>query len=76
MTAARPTPIGQSAPGPELPPAPGLDAMEHELLAFTVPVVVQSPPSHVVVADAMTLICVLSIEFSDETHWLTLLALT
>jgi hypothetical protein len=44
--------------------------MAHEVLALTVPVVVQSPPSHVVdpVAVAVTLICVVSIELSAETH--------
>jgi hypothetical protein len=78
MTAARPAPIGQSAPVPELPPVPGLDAMEHDVLTFTVLFVVQSPPSHVVVdvAVPMTLIGVVSIELSEEMHWLTSPALT
>lgn len=76
MTAARPAPIGQSAPASELPPVPGLDATEHEVLAFTVPVVVQSPPSQVVVVMTVALICVVNIEFSAETHWSTLPVLT
>jgi hypothetical protein len=77
MTAAAATPNGQSDPSPELPPAPGLDAME-QALALIVAVVVQSPPSHVVadVPVTVTLIGVLSIELSEVTHWLTSLALT
>jgi|HubBroStandDraft_5_1064220.scaffolds.fasta_scaffold369926_1 hypothetical protein len=76
MTAASPAPIGQSAPVPESPPVPGLDATEHDVLALIVPVVVQSPPSHVVVAVTVALICVVNIELRAETHWSTLPVLT
>ena len=78
MTAATPTPSGQKAPGPEPPPVPGLEAIEHDDLTVPVPVVVHSPPSHVVVAVpvAVKLIWVVSIVLSAETHVLTSLAAT
>jgi hypothetical protein len=78
MSPANATPSGQRAPGPEPPEVPGLDAREQDAFALMLSVVVQLPPSHVVVdvTVAVPLICVVNIELSAPTHWLTLLVLT
>lgn len=75
MTAAKAAPIGQNAP---LPEPPGLDERAHDALVLTVSVVVHWPPSQVVddEVDTEALICVVSIELSAMTHWLTLPVLT
>jgi hypothetical protein len=75
MTAANAAPIGKNAPVPEpLPTA----ATEHDVFVLTVSVVVQSPPSQLVVDVVVTvaLICEVSIELSAATHWPMLPALT